>query len=78
MITLTVQQIADLAGAAGLVLDQRFMPSADDLEVQYTITACPPKGITDDNGQVKHYAHIAFATEYPDEAVFALGDEVAP
>lgn len=76
MITLTVKQIADLAGYAGLVLNQRFMPEGDDLETEYTVMECPPTGTTDDDGKVKHYAHIAYVTDYPDEGVCPLGDEV--
>jgi hypothetical protein len=76
MITLTVKQIADLAGYAGLVLNQRFIPKGDDLETEYTVMECPPTGTTDYEGKVKHYAHIAYVTDYPDDGVCPLGDEV--
>ena len=76
MITLTVKEIAELAEYAGLTLHSRFMPEGDDLDVEYTVIECPPTGTTDDDGNVKYYAHVAYSTDYPDEGVCPLGDEV--
>lgn len=37
MINLTEKKIVELARFAGLVLNQRFMPKGEDLDVEYTV-----------------------------------------
>jgi hypothetical protein len=76
MITLTVAQIKDLAEFAGLTLHSRFNPPRDELDDEITIAACPESGTKDDEGNVKHYAYVAYMTDYPEEGCFPLGDEI--
>lgn len=81
-ITITLQQIIDLAEFAGVSI------SADDydggqLEVEYTVADCPPEGIKNDGepsdpDSVSHYELIAYVTDYPDEGCIGLGPEIAP
>ena len=68
---LTAKEIKDLAEFAG------FYVAADDniLETEYVIEKCSPKGVSDDDGIIRHYKHIAYLEEYPDEGVYPLGDE---
>lgn len=76
MITLTVAEIIDLADAAGLVLNQKFMPDADQMETEITAIDCPKEGVKDDDGKPTHFAHIAYLTEHPEEGIYPLGPEL--
>jgi hypothetical protein len=80
MLTLTVAEIYDLACAAGFVINhgERFLPDADEMETELTIIDCPNGGVEDDDGKHKHYAHIAYFTEYPEEGSYSLGAELTP
>jgi hypothetical protein len=78
MLTLTVAEIVDLADAAGLVLNQKFMPDADEMEAEITIIDCPKEGVRDDEDKSTHYAHVAYLSDYPEEGIFPLGPELTP
>lgn len=72
-ITLTIREIIDLAEFAGLRL-QGQAEDLDELEHEITVEQCPARGV-DDQGVAKHYKHIAYFDEYPEEGVFGLGQE---
>lgn len=74
MLTLTGKEIKDLAEAVGLVIEPRNY--TDELETEMTIIDCPANGVLDDDGKAMHYEHVAYLSEYPEEGVFPLGDEV--
>ena len=83
MITLTVQQIKDLAEFAGLTLHSRFEPDEFLMQSEITIADCPPEGIRNDGEEsdpdsVSHYDYIAYCTDYPEEGCIGLGPEVRP
>lgn len=78
MLTLTVAEIKDLAECAGLVLNQKSMPDADELEVEIVVMKCPKEGVRGDDGKPTHYAHIAYFSDYPDEGSLPLGAELTP
>lgn len=69
-VTLTIDQIKDLAEMAGLKVDSEI--TDDDRETEITVTLCPEKGV-DDDGTIKHYKHVAYHTDYPEEGVCPLG-----
>lgn len=73
---LTIAEICDLAAFAGLVIKDGCEPDADELETEITIAGCT-EGVRDDDGTVRHYAHIASLSEYPEEGVMGLGPEIA-
>lgn len=71
--TLTIDQIKDLAQFAGL----HITGEAEDKESEITIIECPKEGIKDDDGStIVHYRHVAYLEEYPEEGVCPLGDEL--
>lgn len=75
-ITLTIAEIKDLAEYAGLTLNKRCnAQSEDELATEITITDCPAGGTKDDDGAIRHYAHIAYYTDYPEEGCMPLGPE---
>lgn len=78
MTTLTVKQIRELAGYVGIVLDSTPL-SAEELETEaetaITIEDCPAEGVQEDDGVRRHYSHVAYFTEYPEEGCMPLGDE---
>ena len=77
MLTLKGREIKDLAEAVGLEIQQ--LDYTDELETEMTIIACPASGVTDDDdGKVRHYEHVAYLSEYPDDGTFPLGDQVPP
>ena len=78
-LTLTVAEIYDLACAAGFTINHSamFMPDADEMETEITITDCPAGGVLDDYGKTTHYEHVAYLTEYQEEGTFPLGAELA-
>lgn len=71
---LTVAEIADLAEFAGLTVQRH----ADDMDMESEIAVlrCPPEGVTDDEGTPRHYEHIAYYADYPDEGCGPLGEEI--
>jgi hypothetical protein len=74
---LTVAEIKDLAESAGLVLDDTFKCDADDMETEIIVMECPKEGIRDeDDNRQRHYAHIAYFPEYPEEGCCPLGAEL--
>lgn len=74
MLTLTGKEIKDLAEAVGLVIAPNDY--TDELETEMTIIDCPPSGVMDDDGKATHYEHVAYLSEYPEEGMCPLGDEV--
>lgn len=73
-LTLTIDQIKDLAEFAGLRIEGEI--TDEDKETEITITACPKQGIEDDDGSIIHYRHIAYLEEYPEEGVCPLGQQL--
>lgn len=71
-LTLTIDQIKDLAEFAGLKVEGEI--TDDDKETEIVITKCPEKGVEETDGSIVHYRHIAYLEEYPDEGVCPLGD----
>lgn len=78
MLTLTVAEIKDLAEFAGLVLDKSVSYDDDELETEIVVMECPKEGVRDDDGKPKHYAHIGYFAEYPEEGSYPLGAELVP
>jgi len=77
MITLTVNEIYDLARFAGFPLDENVKPDEDEGESTITIGDCPDKGLSDEGDQVcRKYRHAAWSEEYPEEGMVGLGDEI--
>lgn len=75
-ITLSGKEIKDLAEAVGLVIQP--LDYADELETEMTIIDCPAEGVLDDDGKATHYQRVAYYSEYPEEGMCPLGDEVTP
>lgn len=75
MIILTGREIKDLAEFSGLTISSRFALSEDEMETEYVITDCPKEGTLDDDGTARHYDHIAYLSDYPEEGVCPLGNE---
>ena len=69
-ITLTVEQIKNLAEFAGLRVKDKL--TEEDKETEITIIKCPKHGIQDDDGTIIHCKHIAYLEEYPEEGVCPL------
>lgn len=73
-LTLTAEEIGDLALASGFSLPPEAYPDEDQLGTEYTIVRMDPtKGVVNDDNVVEHYAHVAYITEYPEEGSFPLG-----
>ncbi len=75
-LTLTVEQIKDLAEFAGLTLNSRFGLSEDELASEITIDTALPDGVVMDNGDKKKFSHVAWFADYPDEGCCPLGPEL--
>lgn len=71
---LTVKEIVDLAQFAGLSVVVESINVEPDTPI--TISECPQEGIFINDIERKRYKHIAYSTEYPDEGVYGLGDEL--
>lgn len=73
-LTLTGKEIKDLAELAGLAI----APSdyTDMIETEIIVATCPTIGVLDDDGAVAHYKYVAYLSEYPEEGVYPLGDEI--
>ena len=70
---LTAKEIRDLATFCGFTVDTCGI----DLDTEITIRPCPSSGIRDTTyGSRRHYKNIAYFTEYSDEGVLGLGDEL--
>jgi len=74
-ITLTVAEIKDLAESVGFVLKDGVSFTSVELETEIVITECPEEGVLDDDNQHKHYAHIAYFEDCPEEGCYPLGAE---
>jgi len=77
-ITLTGKEIKDLAEFAGFKVDGLTKMEEEALETEIVIAESCKEGILDEGGDgaIKHYAHIAYAAEYPEEGCYPLGDEI--
>lgn len=76
---LTVREIYDLACFAGFTINhsKMFMPSEDEMETEITAVDCPASGVLDEDGvSRRYYTKIAYYTEYPEEGVVGLGEEI--
>jgi hypothetical protein len=75
-VELTAKEIADLAEFAGFTINRQDV-AEDELETPYTVADCPASGVKDEaDGVPRHYAHIAYLSEYQEEGVHPLGDEL--
>lgn len=74
IITLTIEQIAELAEFAGLTV---VWGVEIDPETELTITECPPEGLLEDEGDATgpRYQYLAHVSEHPDEGSIGLGPE---
>lgn len=72
MMTLTIDEIKDLAQFCGLEVNGEI--TEEDAEVEITVTDCPKGGVKDDDDSIIHCRHIAYYEEYPDEGVMPLGE----
>lgn len=79
-LTLTISDIVDLVALAGFTLDpaQLLATDPDELEQEITIAPCPAGGLRDDDDTPRHYRHIAYYTDYPDEGAIGLGNPIQP
>lgn len=76
-LTLTIAEIIDLAGFAGLTFHQNHLPEGDDLEAEVVIAECPKDGTKDEEtGRRIHTKHIAYMADYPEEGCMPLGPEL--
>jgi hypothetical protein len=76
-ITLTVQQIIELAEFAGLGVDP---DSADDLMrgSEYVLLQGEGAWLEDDDGKRVEYEAIAWSADYPEEGGIGLGAALEP
>lgn len=74
-ITLTVQQIIDLAEFAGLGVDP---DSADEImrDSEHVVLQGEGAWLEDDNGKRVEYEAIAWSADYPEEGGIGLGAAV--
>ena len=76
-ITLTGKEIKDLAEFAGFKVSGLTKMEEEALETEISITEASKEGILDEGTKtIKHYAHIAYVAEYPEEGCYPLGDEI--
>lgn len=80
IITMTMNEIIDLAEFAGLTVD-RVGFSDDELDAMLCIADCPKDGVHNDGepgdpNTVSHYRYIAYYDEYPEEGCIGLGPEI--
>lgn len=79
MITLTINEILDLAEFAGLSIKKESMPDKDDLNSEISIINCPKDGVLDeDTGRKDYYKYVAYFSEYPEEGCMPLGESICP
>lgn len=71
-LTLTIEEIKDLAEMAGLSVNKDDLDDENKL-TEIVVTACPKKGIQETDGSIVHYKHMAYYEEYPEEGVCPLG-----
>lgn len=70
-LTLTIEEIKDLAEFAGLRVNDDDLDS-DNRDTEITVTECPKQGVKDET-KIVHCRHIAYLEEYPEEGVMPLG-----
>lgn len=71
-LTLTIEEIKDLAGFCGLRVMEGDIDDENKL-TEIVVTMCPKKGIQETDGSIVHYKHMAYYEEYPEEGVCPLG-----
>lgn len=70
-LTLTVQEIIDLAEFAGCIVTG----PPPDTDTEITVALCPEEGVLDeDAGTREHCRFVAYLAEYPDEGCYPLGE----
>lgn len=74
MINLNGKQIRELAEFAGFSIVEHDYQ--DENETEYTIALCPKDGVLNDDETVSHYEYVVYLSEYPEEGVMPLGDEI--
>ena len=73
--TLTVEEIGDLAKSAGFKIDDEQLGDSDR-DTEYVIEPCPKDGVDNEDGTRSHYRFIAYLDEYPEEGCFGLGEAI--
>lgn len=76
MLTLSVEQIRDLAVFAGLALDETRQPEPDDLETEISISLEAVTLSGGDDGESRRYRNVAYMSDYPEEGAYGLGGEI--
>lgn len=72
--TLTSEEIRDLAQFCGMVLSEpTAQEKEDERETEIVIAPWPTKGVMGDNGKLPPHKHIAYFDEYPEEGCVPLG-----
>lgn len=75
---LTIAEIKTLAQCAGLVLTDDSRTDAEQDEAEIAVAVCPEGGLIDtDEATVRHYAHVAYFYEYPEEGCVGLGADMS-
>lgn len=82
MITLTMQQIKELAEFTGMVVDASGFDE-EYMEGEYVIAECPESGIKNDGEPsdpetFSHYEFVVYCQECPEEGCIGLGPELRP
>jgi hypothetical protein len=75
-LTLTIEEIRDLAEMCGLVVKAATAEEKEDeRETEIAITPWPAGGIKDENGEPygQAHKHLAFFEDYPEEGCVPLG-----
>ena len=77
MITLTVNEIYELACFAGLPLDETDRPAEHEGETTISIGECPEVGLFDEAaGHNRRYRLAGWFEEYPEDGLYGLGPEI--
>ena len=74
MITLTGQEIKDLAEIVGFEVVDDYNP--DVLKREFCVEDCPKTGIHNDKGDLKHYKHIVTTEFTTGQQCLVVGDEL--
>lgn len=76
-LTLTVQEILDLAISVGIAVDTESLPDEDEMQTEYTIAESTSTPIySEDTDRPSFYKHISYHTESPEWGCYPLGEEV--
>ena len=82
-VILTGQEIRELAEFTGFTLHEPTPQYYEDIiETEISIDPCPKAGVKIEQPsgayEIKHYPHIAYCYEYPEEGCVPLGEEIKP